>query len=388
MAPVTPTYLVGCDNRDDTRVFSGSTYHLARQGIQDGVLTAMLNLYPRGLAGVSTYVRAALWKMQGGWHGRHGFKFTDFFLDPGWKRCLPSLSGAVVVNNFQLFGSHFVHSHDKFGIRPYFYIDGTLEEYFQNYMQYDTSIVDKGAMASAMAAERDGYAACLKVIAMSRRTAELLTQNYRVPRTKIYIVPPGANIPEDRLEQFDQNSSGRLRRRGNPRSLTLGFIGLYPERKGLPTIAAAVGLLRRAGYDVRLHVIGKCPASIAEQDGVTYFGMIDKRTGLDRLIDIVSKIDLGCMLSRAELTGIALLEFLRLGIPIIATDVGGIPDILELGAGELVSSASSEEYLASLLSGLIDEPERLQALKETAWQRRHNASWRRVVRELGKVVQS
>ena len=282
MAPVTPTYLVGCDNRDDTRVFSGSTYHLARQGMQDGVLTAMLNLYPRGLAGVSTYVRAGLWKMQGGWHGRHGFKFTDFFLDPGWKRCLPSLSGAVVVNNFQLFGSHFVHSHDKFGIRPYFYIDGTLEEYFQNYMQYDTSIVDKGAMASAMAAERDGYAACLKVIAMSRRTAELLTQNYSVPRTKIYIVPPGANIPEDRLEQFDQNSSGRLRRRGNPRSLTLGFIGLYPERKGLPTIAAAVGLLRRAGYDVRLHVIGKCPANIAEQNGVTYFGMIDKRTGLDR----------------------------------------------------------------------------------------------------------
>jgi glycosyltransferase involved in cell wall biosynthesis len=94
------------------------------------------------------------------------------------------------------------------------------------------------------------------------------------------------------------------------------------------------------------------------------------------------------MLSRAELTGIALSEFLRLGIPIIATDVGGIPDILELGAGELVSSASSEEYLASLLSGLIDEPERLQALKETAWQRRYNASWRRVVRELGKVVQS
>jgi glycosyltransferase involved in cell wall biosynthesis len=281
-----------------------------------------------------------------------------------------------------------VQSHDKFGIRPYFYIDGTLEEYFQNYMQYETSIVDKGAMASAMAAERDGYAACLKVIVMSRRTAELLTQNYSVPRTKIYIVPPGANIPEDRLEQFDQNSSSRLRRTGHPRSLTLGFIGLYPERKGLPTIAAAVGLLRRAGYDVRLHVIGKCPASIAEQDGVTYFGIIHKRTGLDRLIDIVSKIDLGCMLSRAELTGIALSEFLRLGIPIIATDVGGIPDILELGAGELVSSASSEEYLASLLSGLIDEPERLQALKETAWQRRYNASWRRVVRELGKVVQS
>ena len=44
-------YLVGCDAKDDTRVFSGSTYHLAMQGVQDGLLTGMVNLYPSGMRG-------------------------------------------------------------------------------------------------------------------------------------------------------------------------------------------------------------------------------------------------------------------------------------------------------------------------------------------------
>ena len=151
------------------------------------------------------------------------------------------------------------------------------------------------------------------------------------------------------------------------------------------TIADAVQLLRRAGYDVHLHVIGKCPPEIAHQEGVTDFGLIDKRVDMDRFTEIVRNVDLGCMLSRAELTGIAYLEFLRMGIPIIATDVGGSPDIVQLGAGHLLSPEIPAAELAQHLAGLIDEPDNLADLHERAWIRRHNASWRRAVQEL-KVV--
>jgi glycosyltransferase involved in cell wall biosynthesis len=91
------------------------------------------------------------------------------------------------------------------------------------------------------------------------------------------------------------------------------------------------------------------------------------------------------MLSRAELTGIAPLEFLRMGVPIIATDVGGIPDILELGAGLLVSPEITADDLAQHLR-LIDEPDQMVELKQSAWRRRHKASWRRVVQELKRVL--
>jgi glycosyltransferase involved in cell wall biosynthesis len=375
-----PTYVIGCDAKSDTRVFSGSTHHLAAQGVEDGLLTGMVNLYPRGIGAWRVYARAGWWKLSGGLRGRHGFKFTDGFLDGIWKRGLPALRGATVINNFQLFGSHFLRSHRAYGVAPYFYIDGTLGEYFGNYRAFDTGELDETAMRQALAVERAGYAICRKIVVMSKRTAANIVQHYDVPQDKVHILPPGANIPDCLLETLD-NLPVQCPRTDN-RTLVVGFIGLYPERKGLPTIAEAVQLLRRAGYDIRLHVIGKCPPEIAHRDGVTHFGLIDKGVNMGRFIEIVRNVDVGCMLSRAELTGIALLEFLRMGVPIIATDVGGIPDIVQLGAGHLVSPEIAADDLAQCLARMVDEPDRLAELQEEAWRRRHNASWRRVVQEL------
>jgi glycosyltransferase involved in cell wall biosynthesis len=378
------TYLVGCDAKDDARVFSGSTYHLALEGVQDGLLAGMVNLYPRGIGGWRLYAQAGWWKLNGGLRGRHGFKFTDGFLDAIWGKNLPALRDSAVINNFQLFGSHFLRSHQAFGITPYFYIDGTLGEYFGNYRAFDTAEIDETVMRQSLAVERAGYASCRKIVVMSKRTQKNIVQHYDVPQDKIRIVPPGANIPERLLETLD--SQPERRRRSDRKSLVVGFIGLYPERKGLPTIAEAVQLLRRAGYDIRLHVIGKCPVQIAQQDGVSHFGLIDKGVDMDRFIEIIRNVDVGCMLSRAELAGIALLEFLRMGIPIIATDVGGIPDIVELGAGHLVSPEIPATDLAQRLALMADEPDRLAELQEKAWRRRHNASWRRAVQELKLVL--
>jgi glycosyltransferase involved in cell wall biosynthesis len=377
-------YVVGCDAKRDIRVFSGTTYHLAMQGVQDGVFTRMVNLYPHGIRGCGVYARAGWWKLRGGIHGRHGFIFTDGYLDSIWKRTLRTLQDSIVINNFQLFGSHFLQSHGTFGIEPYCYIDGTLDEYFSNYRPFDTAKIDKTAMRHALAVERQGYASCRKVVVMSKRTAINIAHHYNVPHRQIHVVPPGANIPERLLEALDSRSE-RFYQPGE-KSLVVGFIGLYPERKGLPTIAEAVRLLRRSGYDVRLHVIGKCPPEIAQQDGITHFGLIDKSVDMDRFIDIVRNIDVGCMLSHAELTGISLLEFLRMGVPVIATDVGGIPDILELGAGQLVSPEISAYDFAQYLARLIDQPDQLAEIKQSAWRRRHNASWRRVVQELKAVL--
>jgi glycosyltransferase involved in cell wall biosynthesis len=219
---------------------------------------------------------------------------------------------------------------------------------------------------------------------MSKRSSDYIVSHYSVSPDKIYMLPPGANIPERLLVSLDNRPE--LRPRADRRRLVIGFIGLYPERKGLPTIADGVELLRRAGYDIHLDVIGKCPPEISRRDGVTHYGVIDKSVHMERFLEIVRNFDLGCMLSRAESAGVALMEFLRLGIPVIATDVGGIPDIVDLGAGQLVSPEIRASDLAEHFAVLLDEPDQLAELQERAWTRRHNASWRRVVRELKDIL--
>jgi glycosyltransferase involved in cell wall biosynthesis len=380
-----PAYLVACDpHRGDVEVFSGITYHLALEGVRDGLIAGMLNLRPRGIRHWRIYVRAALWKLAGGVRGRPGFKFTDEYLDWAWRRTLPVLRGSSVINNFQLFGSHFLSRHRDFAITPYSYIDGTLEEYFRTYKAFDTADIEEQTIARALSAERENYAACRRIVTMSKRSAANLVRCYGVPYDKIRVIPPGANIPEELLERFERGRSPHGEWTG--KSLAIGFVGFNPQRKGLLTIADAVRLARHGGYDVRLHVIGNCPAEIAQQDGVTYFGRIDKGHDSRRFVEILGNIDIGCLLSRAELAGIAYMEFLRLGVPIIATDVGGAPDIIELGAGMLVSPEIRADELAQQLASALDEPDRLTELRERAWQRRHNASWRRVVGQLREVL--
>lgn len=374
------TYLVGSDKKRDIHVFSGITYHLALQGVQDDWLSGMINLYPRGIGAWRVYARAAWWNYGGGVRRRLGFQFTDGYLDGIWKRGLRILQGATVINNFQLFGLQFLQSHQAFGIVPYFYIDATLGEYFGDYRRFDTAGIGESVIRHALAVERAGYARSHKLAVMSKRSATYLVQHYDVPRDRIHVVPPGANIPEHLIEKFDDQHEPNFASKKT--SLTIGFIGLSPERKGLPTISEAVRLLRSAGYDIYLNVIGACPPEISQQDGVNHFGLIDKSTDMDHFIEIMQGIDIGCMLSRAEAAGIAYLEFLRMGVPVIATDVGGAPEILKLGAGQLVSPGTSAPELAQLLAEMIDEPYRLEELREKAWRRRHNASWRRAVREL------
>src|SRR5258708_5817969 len=119
-SPRARAYVVGCDVRRDIRVFSGITYHFAKQGVEDGLLSGMVNLHPRGFGDWRVFVRAGLWKLSGGLHGRHGFKFTDEYLDGIWRRGLPALRDSIVINNFQLFGLRFLQCHEAFGIEPYY----------------------------------------------------------------------------------------------------------------------------------------------------------------------------------------------------------------------------------------------------------------------------
>jgi len=151
------TYLVGCDAKSSIRMMSGITYHLAEQGVQDGVFSGMVNLFPRGVHAWHIYARAGWWKLKGGLGGRNGFKFTDSYLGAIWRRNLPVLAGSTIVNNFQLFGSHFLRSYSSFGIEPCFYIDGTLKEYFNGYSAFDTAEIDQAVVRRALVIEREGY---------------------------------------------------------------------------------------------------------------------------------------------------------------------------------------------------------------------------------------
>lgn len=363
------------------RSFSGSTLYCARGGIAEGVIegafalvTDKINFHLHTRATVWKLLRKALRQKAG------GYKFHPSYNDVLWSQYLPSIADTVLISNNQLLGSYFFAHCPKHNVTPVFYIDGTLTEYLIGYGSVEDLNVGDDVVERAIKLEQEGYQQAQHIIVMSRATARNLIDVYGISPHRISIVVPGANL-KDVAVPPPSTHTGWV---GS--EFTLGFVGLYPQRKGLDKIAAAVSILRRRRMPIRLRVVGRCPEPIAAQDWVDDLGIINKETDTARFIEFIQSVDLGCQLSRAELTGIATMEFLRLGVPIIATNVGGIPDMFKDGGGILVTPNIGPEELASRIQILMTDMSRYQALRQEAVRRAEWASWRRVARELDTVL--
>jgi glycosyltransferase involved in cell wall biosynthesis len=146
-------------------------------------------------------------------------------------------------------------------------------------------------------------------------------------------------------------------RRGIPNDAVLfGSVGrLVPEKAHDVFIAAAARLIRTSlAAQFVIAGEGRCRAAL-EAD--------IKRLGMERHFHLIgyeadvphflAQLDVFVMPSRTEGLGIALLEALASGLPCIATDVGGIPEILGQAGGLLVP-ADSTEKLAEAMSAMLE----------------------------------
>lgn len=366
------------------RSFSGSTVYCGKAAIAEGLMEGAFALTTDKL-NMSLYTKASVWKAMRMLGGRQwgGYKYHPAYSDTLWSQYLPGLASSVVISNSQVLGNYFFANCEKADVTPCFYIDGTLTEYFQGYASVGDSVVtriDCDVTSRAISLERAGYHRAPRIIAMSRATMRNLRDEYGVRPERMALVLPGANIADEAVPP-PSTHTGWV---GS--EFTLGFVGLYPLRKGLDKLADAVRILRQRGAPIRLRVVGNCPDAIAAMDGIDHMGIINKASDLPRFVETIRSVDLGCQLSRAELTGIAMMEFIRVGVPIIATNIGGIPDMFEDGGGVLVSPDITVEQLAEELHTLMTDTERYQALRQAAVRRMEWASWRRVARELDQAL--
>jgi glycosyltransferase involved in cell wall biosynthesis len=128
------------------------------------------------------------------------------------------------------------------------------------------------------------------------------------------------------------------------------------------------GLALAAAGDWRLLVVGDGPEAErlrrAAPPGAVFTGYRD---------DVMALLDAADLLlhpSRMEGFPIALLEAMAARVPIVATRVGGVPEIVEDGeTGVLVDPAVGARDLAATVAGLRDDPARRAELAERALRR-------------------
>jgi len=169
-----------------------------------------------------------------------------------------------------------------------------------------------------------------------------------------------------------------LRERSRREDDFILYVGRLVPTKGLDVLAEAMRWV-----DTRLVVCGDGPLSrvLAQAPNVELLGRVEPGTK-EELIERCSFLVLP---SRMESFGLVLLEAMAAGKPVIATRVGGIPEVV--GDGGIIVEPDRPRMLAEAIDGLLSDPFLRRRLGRRAWRRAALLSWDEAARRLEQVYE-
>ena len=176
--------------------------------------------------------------------------------------------------------------------------------------------------------EQSALSKCRLAIYSSEWAANSAIQNYDVDPAKVKVVPFGPNI------KCDRNVGDIIRIVENKSFDTckLLFLGVDWNRKGGDTALAVANRLNQRRIRTELHVAG-CTPPTNTPSFVKNHGFISKKTkeGVNYLDKLMSESHFLILPSRAECAAVVFAEASSFGLPSLATNVGGIPTLIQEG---------------------------------------------------------
>jgi glycosyltransferase involved in cell wall biosynthesis len=156
-----------------------------------------------------------------------------------------------------------------------------------------------------------------------------------------------------------------------PDDMTVAVVGVLRAGKGHELAVAAVDEVRRAVPSVRLLIAGDGPARADVERLAAPLGDAAVLTGhRDDVMALLDAADVLLHPSRADAFPTVLLEALAAGTPIVASAVGGIPEIVKDGeTGLLVPPPLTGSAFAARLARLLGDPRLRRSFVERGRER-------------------
>lgn len=192
------------------------------------------------------------------------------------------------------------------------------------------------------------------LVAWSQWVATSLRADYNIPAERIQIIPPGINAAYWASDQ----------RRDNAGPVRILFVGGDLERKGGNDLIAAFRALRAAPDlpPVELHLVTR--SAVTPEPGITVYNAIQPNS--PQLRELYQSSDIFCLPTRADCLPLVLAEAGAAGLPLVATPIAAIPDIVREGETGLHVRPRDPQHLAATLRTLVEQPNLRRELGERA----------------------
>lgn len=253
-----------------------------------------------------------------------------------------------------------------------------------------------GGYALSSWAEKTAYEAASGIIAVSNGMREDILRSYpAIDPERVKVVHNGIDLDAWRHpqgEDTDAAAAATLKRLGiDPDRPTVVFVGRITRQKGLPHLLRACEQLPDDVQVILCAGAPDTPEIKAEVEGLVA-RLREKRTGVvwieemlprPELIAVLAASDVFVCPSVYEPLGIVNLEAMAVGLPVVGSATGGIPDVIvdgetgllvpieqvQDGTGTPIDPARFEADLAERLTTLVTDAEAAKTMGQAARRR-------------------
>jgi L-malate glycosyltransferase len=208
---------------------------------------------------------------------------------------------------------------------------------------------------------------CDGLIAVSGYIRDLLVQS-GVPAAKIEVIPDGIDIPAA-LPGPEVRLQSRQDWGISADAFVLGHVGAFTREKGQDVAIAAMGRVAPKLAGAKLLLVGELPRKLwfDLQAQAAWTGGSVRLLGRQEKLDaFFAAIDLFIMPSRSEGLGSAALLAMARGVPVIASRLGGLPEVVIDGETGLLVEPDSPQALAAAIFQLAQDDTMRRKLGEFA----------------------
>ncbi len=202
-------------------------------------------------------------------------------------------------------------------------------------------------------------------IVANTKIQEILLNRFKEDRSKVKVIIHGVDVEEEYNPDIVSKKYNLTKR--NKSKLTISYFGRFSHEKSPDLFVEIVNRLDNKNFDVVM--TGNGPAFSETLKLIEKYGLADriKTPGIvDDIIQYHVQTDILVVPSRIEGLPIVILEALSLGIPVIASNIGGIPTVINSGYNGYTCEVGDIDDFAEKINFLERDRSLLEKMKKNA----------------------
>ena len=197
--------------------------------------------------------------------------------------------------------------------------------------------------------------------AVTHSVASQMVSDLGIERRRVWVVPRGRSLARLGEPSPERRKAVRAELGVDPGAPLLLNVGRHEPQKGQVDLVAVVALLQQAHTEVQLLIAGREGRSSSELRRRMEQTAVSDRVHLlgsrDDIGDLLCAADLFVFPSRYEGIGGAMLEAMIMGVPVVASDIPGLREVLDDGRCGVLVTPGDPGAFADAIDRTISDPQ-------------------------------